>query len=250
MKKFHCFIIGILLLTGCNRENEFQLNKQTIISDSVKTKKLTFLSDSIYINEPYKLSNDKLSAATWWFRLETQELPIVERLPKDELYLINNYPAVDQLYSNINIKRDNQIIALGNDALDIYQGGAALVEGKSISLLHEINAKTNAIGQFVLVDYGTSNYISGSWKFNGNSGPSLIADIKSPRHFRIIIDKIEPALKPNEKFEFILYVDNIPISNRLINSTCIDVYGSKVSIHLAQWSPVGSFIVHGLYISW
>ena len=181
--------------------------------------------------------------SSWWFLLTANELPIVEGLPEDEYYIVNNFPTIGTEFSNLNIKRDSDVLMLGTEMLNIYQGGAALIEGKNISLLHARGAQTNAIGLHNRVTFDESGKIRGSWAFNGQSGPSLISSLKNPRHFRVSINKIDPAPNPGQEFKFRLYVDGQPISNFLVNTTSVDVYGKDIVIRLESWPPFGLFKV-------
>jgi hypothetical protein len=197
-----------------------------------------------------------LPIGKWWFPINTSEISIVSGLRSDRIYRINPMPIPDvtpATYSNVHVKKEQSVINLGTTPLHIYQGGTALIEAKNISLVHADGSKTASNGAYTTHSYSPNEFISGSWRFNGNPGPVLIADLNTARNFRLFVDKYVQQQVGGANYTFRIYVDGTALPNLLINTSSIDVYGSKIAIELASYPPVtagNSFEVHGSYNTW
>jgi hypothetical protein len=242
-----CVLLFIITLTSCT-------NKQQ------KDEKITGKGDSIAVSgKATILRNDSItqvqlpSPPAWYFYPDEQELAIADRLPAPKIYQITNGEGSNPLIlSGVNAKRDNTLINIDGRPAVIYQGTTALIEGQKISLLHAANFKGSAVGQYTITDYNSvSGGVSGIWKIDSDKQPSLIADLKTARHFRIRIISIDPPPQ-GAKYRFSIIVDDKVLPLELVNTTSVDTYGSKIGVILKSnpETPDKHFKVNGIFQSW
>jgi hypothetical protein len=244
LKSNICLFLISALFLSCQKNEKHYSSSNKVLSDSNSIGGARYsLNDSISMTAPH-------SPPVWYFYLDELELPIVERLQTPKIYLINNYPIPDPVNSSsVYIKRDMSLLTIDKRPATIYQGGAAIVEGKSISLLHASAANTSSIGHNLFTS-NDSLEINGSWKIISDQKPSLIADLKTPRHFRISVNSIEPNPAKN-KYRFSVFVDDVPLNLDLVNTSNVDTYGSKIGVVLKSWPPIGQpYQINGTFRSW
>lgn len=242
-------LIFFTILFGCTKKQEV---------DKITKKN----NDSLSIGNKYPFSkNDILKKAavglapSWFFYQDDLELLIADKLSASTIYYLTNAegPNPSNL-SSVYVKRDNVLLNIDSKPAAIYEGGAAIIEGKTISLLHAYNLKVNSGGQYFATDYSsTSSIISGRWRIISDNQPVLLADLKAPRHFRIIIGAIDP--NPNlvkGKYRFSIIVDDKALPLELVNSTSVDTYGSRIGVVLksAPTTADKQFKVDGTFQSW
>jgi hypothetical protein len=240
-------LLCIAVVASCTKKQQKESNsKRKVDSSAVSLREASLRNDSItqtLLPPP----------AAWYFYPDEPEIAIAERLPAPKIYQITNGEGSNpSILSSVYVKRDNTVIYIDGRPAAIYQGTTSLIEGQKISLLHATNFKGSAVGQYTLIDYNTaSGGVSGIWKIDSDNQPSLIADLKNARHFRIRIISIDPAPQGG-KYRFSIVVDDKALPLELINSTSMDTYGSRIGVILKgnPETPDKHFKVNGIFQSW
>ncbi len=207
-------------------------------------------SQTIQVSSPdHKINKSSNSSGMkdgkFEFPKVVKKIPLVCNLPTTRVYKVETV-FTKPAQNIVNIEKNGTILKLGQYTLGVHQTGSAIIEATSVSLTHHSSSDLNINGKFNYLDISKNNQIHGRWTSRGNAGPILIADLETPSFVRLTISKVDP-LPPNKSFEFIVYVDNSPVPLKIFNHSSIDVYGSKISVLLESWPPVGPFTIDGIY---
>lgn len=176
-------------------------------------------------------------------------------------YIVSNLliPITDNVFNLFQLKID-RVEPTSFDGANYRQaitrpGTSSLIAvTKQASASRIIQSNSVINGEYNIIR--EDSLISGNWSIsNFIDYSTLIAYIDTPRYFRIRVSQVIPApssdLSDISNYKFIVCVDGEAIVDNLTIGSCIDVYGSKVSIIASLLPPnFGGYTILGSWQSW